>query len=91
MRGEDREASRSRAEIEHALDGRGIVDQRASLAVAAEMRLQELADEGARNDDALVDIEGQAAHVDLVDEIGGRFARGDALMDEIEDGLPSAA
>ena len=51
------------------------------------MRLQQLADEGARNDDALVDIERQAAHVDLVDEIGGRFARRDALMDEVEDGL----
>ena len=49
------------------------------------MRLQQFADEGARHDGALVDIERQAAHVDLVDEIGGGFSRGDAALDQVED------
>ena len=48
------------------------------------MLLQQFADEGARHDDALVDIERQAAHVDLVDEVGGRFSGGDAALDHIE-------
>ena len=56
-----------------------------SLVVAAEMRIQQFADEGARHDGALVDIERQAAHVDLVDEIGGGLSRGDAALDQVED------
>ncbi len=55
------------------------------VVVAAEMRIQQLADEGARHDGALVDIERQAAHVDLVDEIGGGFSRRDATLDQVED------
>ena len=51
------------------------------------MLIQQFADEGARHDHALVDIERQAAHVDLVDEIGGRFSRGDAALDQIENRL----
>ncbi len=51
------------------------------------MRVQQFADEGARHDGALVDIERQAAHVDLVDEIGGRRPRGDAALDQAEDRL----
>ena len=74
---EDREAAGAGAEVEHAFDLGGILDQRAAgfVILAAEMRVQQFADEGARHDGALVDIERQAAHVDLVDEIGGGFAR----------------
>ena len=49
------------------------------------MLLQQFADERARHDGALVDIERQAAHVDLVDEVGGGFSRRDAARDQIED------
>ena len=88
-RGEDRKAARAGTEVEHAFDlgrfadqGRGVF-----IAVAAEMGVQQFADEGARHDGALVDIERQAAHIDLVDEIGRGFAGGDALIDQTEDFL----
>src|SRR5437868_2845558 len=51
------------------------------------MRIQEFADEGARHDGALVDIERQPAHIDLVDEIGGRLSRRNASLDQVEDFL----
>ena len=87
--GEDGEAARAGAEVEHAFHGEGILDQRTALviALAAEMGLQQLADVGARHDHALVDIEGQAAHVDLVDQIGGGLSRGDAAPDHIDERL----
>ena len=79
-RGEDRQTARAGAEVEHAFDA--LRDRRSakppSSSLAAEVRIQQFADEGARHDHALVDIERQAAHVDLVDEIGGRLSRGDA-------------
>src|SRR5262249_46604539 len=46
--------------------------------------LQEFTDEGAWHDHALVDVEWQAAHVDLVDEVGGGFAGGDAATDQVK-------
>ena len=52
------------------------------------MLVEQFADEGARHDGPLVDIEGQAAHIDLVDEIGGGFSRRDTARDQIED-LPA--
>ncbi len=48
------------------------------------MRIQQLANEGARNNHALVDIERQSAHVDLVDEVGRGLSRRDAARDHIE-------
>jgi hypothetical protein len=49
------------------------------------MLLQQFADERARHDGALVDIERQAAHVDLVDEVGRGFSCRDTASDQIED------
>ena len=43
---------------------------------------QELADVGAGDDDALVDIESMALNPSLVGEVGGWLARGDALVDD---------
>ncbi len=64
----------------------GIADQRCCVLIAvAEMGVEQFADEGARHDGALVDIERQPAQIDLVDEIGGGFARGDAALDQSED------
>src|SRR3981189_2136813 len=59
---EDGKAARTGAEVQHALDREGILDQGAVVVLAfrAEMGIQQLADEGARHDAALVDIEGQA-------------------------------
>src|SRR4029077_15356107 len=82
--GQDRETARAGAEVEHASDLRGLADQRGVR--AAEMRVQQFADEGTRYDHALVDIERQAAHVGLVDEIGGGLARGDAAAQPGEGG-----
>ncbi len=48
------------------------------------MGSQQLADEGARHDHALVDIKRQAAQVDLVDQIGRGFSRGDAPLNHLE-------
>ena len=73
-RRENGEAARAGAEIEHASDIGGIHQRGAFARFAREMRVQEFADEGARYDHALIDIEGQSPHIDLVDEIGGRFA-----------------
>ena len=72
---ENGQTSRAGAEVEHAFHLRAILDQRtAIIAFAAKVRLQQLADVRARHDHALIDIEGQAAHVDLVDQIGGGFS-----------------
>src|SRR5246127_4626756 len=49
------------------------------------MRVQDFADIGARHDHALVDIEGQAAHIDLVDEIGRGLAGADARFYQLQD------
>ncbi|MGY3440314.1 hypothetical protein ACVW17_000315 [Bradyrhizobium sp. USDA 4473] len=82
--GQDRKAAGAGAEVEHAVDVGGIADQRGAVLVAAEMRVQQFADEGARHDGALVDIERQAPHIDLVDEIGGRLPRCDPPLDQVE-------
>src|SRR6476660_6491552 len=49
------------------------------------MLLQQFADERAWHDGALVDIERQAAHVDLVDEVGCGLSRRDTPRDQVED------
>jgi hypothetical protein len=48
------------------------------------MRVQQFADEGARHDHTLIDIERQPAHVDLVDEVGRGLSCRDAARDHIE-------
>ena len=68
-----------------------VVDQRRPFAIlSAEMRVEKFADKGARNDHALVDVERQAAHIDLVDEVGGGLARADAAGNDVEDRAPFA-
>src|SRR3982074_3705760 len=54
------------------------------IAFAAEMGIEQLADEGARHDHALVDVKGQAAQVDFVDEVSCRFSRSDAARNHVE-------
>ena len=46
------------------------------LVVLGERRHQQFADEAARHDDALVDVERHALDVGAVEEIGGGLARG---------------
>src|SRR6202035_1336144 len=53
-------------------DVAGIFDQGALADEAAE---QQFADEAARHDHALVDIEGLALDIGAIDEIGGRLTR----------------
>ncbi len=67
------------AEVEHALDGVGIVDRRAGADEAAE---QQFADEAARHDRALVDIERHALDIGAIEQIGGGLARGDSRVDQ---------
>src|SRR5215469_9950261 len=83
---ENGEAARAGAEVEHALNLRRLVyERRGAILEAAEMGVENFADEGTWHDHAFVDIEGQAAHVDLVDEIGGRLPRLHAALDQLKD------
>ncbi len=81
-RSENSETARAGAEIEHARDFCRIAELKPG--VIAKMLVQDFADERARHDGPLVHIERQAAHVDLVEQIGGGFARANTLFDEIE-------
>src|ERR1700722_10036464 len=73
--GENGKAPGTGAKFQHVLNRARVLDQLMSFAVSStEMRVQKFADKGARHNDALVDVEGQAAHIDLVDEIGGGLA-----------------
>ena len=47
---------------------------------------QQLGDQRARHDDALVDVEGHALQPGFAGQVGGRLARGDALFDQRFDG-----
>ena len=51
------------------------------------MGIQQFTDVGPRHDDTLVDMEGQPAHVDLVDQISGRLPCRDAPRHHLEDGI----
>ena len=84
--GENGQAAGTRTKLQHVFHRAGIVDQRRSFAVSsAEMLFEQFADKGAWHDHAIVDIERQAAHVDLVDEVGGRLARADAAGNDVKD------
>jgi hypothetical protein len=52
------------------------------------MRIQQFSDERARHDNPLINIERQAAHVDLVDEVCRGLSRDDAFVDQREN-LPN--
>ena len=67
----------------------GILDQRAAviIASAAKMGIQQLANERARHDHAFVDIKGQPAQIDFVEQIGRGFSRRDAPCNHLEDGF----
>ena len=78
-RGEDRERAPAGAEIERAQDPLRIAEQGAILRKRGH---QQFADEAARHDDALVDIEGHALDVSAVEKIGGGLAGGHARFDQ---------
>ena len=79
MRGEDRETAAARAEIEHAGDALGIVDQSLRPAGAIEQRReQEIRNVGARHNGAGVRAEGKAVEIGSTGEIGRRNALFDA-------------
>ena len=59
--------------------GVGVVDRRAG---ADEAVKQQFADEAARHDRALVDIERHALDIGAIEQIGGRLARRDARVDQ---------
>ena len=82
-RGENRERAAAGAEIEHALDRIGVLDQRALADEAAE---QQFADEAARHDHALVDIERHALDIGAIEKVGGGLARRDARVDQLQRG-----
>ena len=77
-RGEDRQTPRAGAQVEHARH----LGRIAQLQAVAEMIVEKFADERAWNDRPLVHIERQPAHVDLVEQIGRRLSRRDALLDQ---------
>src|SRR4029077_18014767 len=81
------EAARSRAEIEHATDTSRVLDQPRALA-PEERPAQDLADEGAEHDHALVDMERHAADIGAAQQIGGGLARGDTRLDQTHEPPP---
>ena len=79
MREQDREAARARAQIE---GGRDLL-RRAD--VRRETVGQELRDERARDEHALVDVEAEIAEPRLVREVGGGHALVDPALEELRD------
>ena len=65
--GENRDGAGPGAEVQHRLDRIRILDQREILA-AEGIGIEQLADEGARDDHALVDIERDALHIGALQE-----------------------
>ena len=78
-RGEDGERAPASAEVEDALFLVGVAGQRV---VFGERGHEEFADEAARHDHALVNIERHALDVGAVHEIGGGLAGRDARLDQ---------
>ena len=83
-RGENRERAAARAEVEHALDLLGRLDQ---AVLADNLGEKQLSDEAARHDDALVDVERHALDIGLVEQIGGGLAGFDARVDQCGEAL----
>jgi peptide chain release factor 3 len=79
--GQDRQRARAGAEVEHALDLLRLLDQ-GEIVAADEVGEEDLADEGARHDHALVDGEGDALNIGAAGQIDGRLAALDPLVDD---------
>ena len=78
-RGEDRERTAARAEVQRRRDAFRIADERIVL---GESRHHQFANQTARDDDALVDIERYALDIGAVDKVGGGLARCHAGFDQ---------
>ena len=78
--GEDGERAAARAEVERR--ARSSLGSPVSASVADERRHQQFADEAARHDDPLVDIERHALDIGAVQEVGGGLAGDDARLDQ---------
>ena len=78
-RGENGQRTAARAEVERRRDRPRIADERVVL---GESGHHQFADQAARDDDALVDIERHALDVGAVDKIGGGLARRHARFDQ---------
>ncbi len=77
QRGEDREAARAGAEIEDAADAPRIADRQGAVR-------QHVADEGARDQGAPVDMEAHAVHIGRAQQVGSRHAQADPCVDQGE-------
>ena len=77
MREQDREASGAGAQVERRRDARGVADER------LERVGEQLGDERARDEHALVDVEAELAEPRLAREIGGGNALVDAAREEL--------
>ena len=87
-RGEDRDRAPARAEVENAGDVLRIAGQ---PVVLGEGRDQQFADEAARRDDALVDVERHAPDIGAVQEVGRGLPRGHPRLDQRVEPLALAA
>src|SRR6185437_10264797 len=81
-RGENGERAAARAEVEDRGDVRGIADE---SVVLGERGHRQFADQAARDDDALIDIEGHALDIGAVDKVGGGLAGRRARLDQVEE------
>ena len=77
VREQDGEAARARAQVERVRDELGRADVRRKAV------RQQLGDERARNQHALVDVEAKFAEPRLVRQIGGRHALVDPAIEEL--------
>lgn len=82
-RRQDGKAARAGAQVEDAAYRRGIGHQRKTFA-AEQVGEQQFADERARHDHPLIDVEGDALDIGLLGQIGGGHALHDALLDAAE-------
>ena len=87
-RGENGERSAAGAQIEDGCDARWVAGPRAIL---GEGGCQQFADQAARDDDALVDIERHALDIGAVQEIGGGLARRHPRFDQVQEPRPLVA
>ena len=82
VREQDREAARAGAQVERRGDRRRVADER------GEPVGQQLGDERARDDHALVDVEAELAEPGLVRQVGGRHALVDAPREQLGEPRP---
>ena len=87
-RSENGERAAAGAEIEDRCDALGVAGKRVVL---GESGHEKLADQAARYDDALVDIERHALDIGAVDKIGGGLAGRRTRLDQLEEPRPLVA